>query len=141
MTRPAPGRQDGRSLVLAVSVALRDGRRALLVKRGRPPSRGSWALPGGRVERGETLEAAARRELREETGLEVGPIRPLTSLNVEAAGTLYRIHVFLADYAGGLARAADDADQLAWVEREQLAHLPLTASSLAILNDLLGPPD
>ena len=63
----------------AVSVAMRRHDRMLLVKRGRAPSRGLYAFPGGRVEAGETLEAAARRELLEETGLEAGELSPLAS--------------------------------------------------------------
>ena len=47
----------------------------LLVRRGRPPSEGKWSLPGGAQKLGETAEAAARRELFEETGLQVGALR------------------------------------------------------------------
>ena len=56
--------------VVAVGAIIVSGSRVVLVKRGKEPLKGRWSLPGGRVELGETLEAAAVREAREETGLE-----------------------------------------------------------------------
>ena len=64
-------------LIHAVSVAVVRGNRLLLVKRGREPSRGLHAFPGGRVEPGETNEEAARRELFEETGLRAENLAPI----------------------------------------------------------------
>jgi ADP-ribose pyrophosphatase YjhB (NUDIX family) len=47
----------------------------LLIKRGKPPAQGEWSLPGGAQELGETVEETARREVREETGCEIGALR------------------------------------------------------------------
>ncbi|WP_298900115.1 NUDIX domain-containing protein, partial [uncultured Mesorhizobium sp.] len=66
-----------RKIIPAVSVAVVRGDMVLLVKRARQPSRGLYAYPGGKVEAGETLEQAARRELLEETRLLATDYRPL----------------------------------------------------------------
>jgi 8-oxo-dGTP diphosphatase len=93
---------------------------ALLVRRGRPPSRGAWSLPGGAQELGETAEAAARRELFEETGLTVGPLLLATnvdSIHRDPDGRVryhYTILDFAARWAGGEAAAGGDVTAIAW---------------------------
>ena len=119
----------------AVSVALTQGDRFLLVKRGRAPSLGEYAFPGGRVEAGETLEAAARRELLEETGLVAGPLwlHCVMDLASETADMLYRLHVHAGLDFSGEAVAADDAaartdasrDPSTAGPRQLLARMPL----------------
>ncbi|MCA9448942.1 MAG: NUDIX hydrolase [Candidatus Omnitrophica bacterium] len=87
----------------AVSVALTQGDRFLLVKRGRAPSLGEYAFPGGRVEAGETLEEAARRELLEETGYQA---RTLTRKAVIASSAGLTNEVVTLFIAHGLERVS-----------------------------------
>lgn len=116
----------------AVSVALINGGSVLLVKRGREPSKGQFAFPGGRVEPGETLEQAARRELMEETGLQAGPLTLAKALDIDAPPFLFRLHVFVAPYLGGTPRPGDDAEEADWYPLDRLSGLPLSESVLEV---------
>lgn len=92
-------------LIPAVSIALQRGLTLLLVERGRAPAKGQWAFPGGRVEPGEALEEAARRELAEETGLAAGPLAHLAEMVLGR----YHLTVFRGDAQPGAPVAGDDA--------------------------------
>src|SRR5262245_12294778 len=106
------------------AVIVRDGK-ALIVKRAHEPRKGEWSLPGGRVELGESLEDATRREIKEETGLdvEVGPIVEVFDRVHRLDGRI-RYHFVIVDYLcqsrDGAAQAGDDADDVAWVTAEEL---------------------
>ena len=87
----------------------------VLVRRARPPGAGEWTLPGGRVELGEPLDAAVRREMREELGLEVevGPVLEIFErIDRDDTGAI-RFHYVVVDYVcravAGTLRAGDDA--------------------------------
>lgn len=116
MSREYPDRP-----LVGVGVAVLRPDAVLLVRRGRPPSAGAWSLPGGAQELGETAEAAARRELREETGLVVGEL--LLAANVDSIHRdpdgRVRFHYTILDFAaawiGGQAAAGGDVTEAAWV--------------------------
>ena len=125
----------------AVSVALVAGDRVLLVKRGLPPSQGMYAFPGGRVEAGESDEAAARRELMEETGIVAGALSTLREvmLHSERGGqpVCYRLKVFLGHAETVVPQAASDAAEAALFSLAEIEALPVTGSTLEIARTLL----
>ncbi|CDX23132.1 NUDIX hydrolase [Mesorhizobium sp. ORS 3359] len=134
---------EKRKIIPAVSVAVvRDGT-VLLVKRGRAPSQGLYAYPGGKVEPGETLPQAAARELREETGLEAIDYRPLRDIHIDGSGENhavdYLLTVFGAAYAGGEPVASDDAETAAFYTLAQMADMPLAGDVFSVAEELLGP--
>jgi mutator protein MutT len=108
-----------RPIVGVGGVVVQDGQ-VLIVKRAHEPRKGEWSLPGGIVELGETLVEALKRELKEETGLEVdvGDV-------VEVFDRVHRLdgriqyHFVIVDYLcrpiGGTLCASDDAEDVAWV--------------------------
>ena len=126
----------------AVSVALVRGERVLLVKRGMAPSRGLYAFPGGRVEPGETLEQAARRELFEETGLQAGPLSPVIELLIGGAKgdapVSFRLQVFSGLHVSGEPVSASDAEEAAFFTLAELRALPLTDMIEEIAEQLLA---
>ena len=63
--------------MVAVGAVVFNDKRVLLVRRGQPPSEDLWAIPGGKVGLGETLQAAAEREIREETGVSIRALEPV----------------------------------------------------------------
>ncbi|MBW1743354.1 MAG: NUDIX hydrolase [Deltaproteobacteria bacterium] len=92
---------------MAVGAIVIKDNRVLLVKRSKPPGEGLWAIPGGRVELGETLQQAAEREIMEETGLTIKAKDPVYTFEViepDDAGRPrfhYVIVDLMADYVKG----------------------------------------
>jgi mutator protein MutT len=112
--------------IVGVGAILIEENRVLLVRRGQDPLKGEWSLPGGVVELGESLEDALRREMLEETGLEVEPagiIEVVSSIVRDDFGGV-RYHYVIVDFLcrrlSGEARSGSDASELRWVAHEEL---------------------
>ncbi|MBW3666123.1 MAG: NUDIX domain-containing protein [Actinobacteria bacterium] len=122
--------------VVGVGVVIIEEGRLLVVRRGREPGRGLWAVPGGKVHPGETLAAAAAREAYEETGLdvEVGEVAWVGE-HVDDENHIVLID-FLATVRAGEPVAGDDAIEVAWVAIDDPGDLPLTLTMHQLLDKL-----
>ena len=114
-----------RPIVGVGALIVEDGR-ILLVRRGKEPLKGDWSLPGGVQETGETLAEAVRREVREETGLEIEPqsVAIVFDRIIRDAQGRAEYHYVLVDYLckrlSGELRPGDDVDDARWVSRAEL---------------------
>ncbi len=96
--------------------------RLLLVRRATPPEAGRWTIPGGRVEAGESDQAAVEREVREETGLVVTAGRLVGTVRRPAPdGGTFLIRDYACELRGGVLRAGDDAAEARWTPLEHVA--------------------
>jgi len=110
-----------------------------MAQRGKEPLKGWWSLPGGALELGESLDFAVRREVREETGLEIEPLRVFEifeRLMRDASGAP-EYHYVLIDYlcrvTGGALCAGDDVCRVEWVKPDALKDLQITEGTLAVI--------
>lgn len=139
MTREYPLRP-----IVGIGVAVLRPGAVLLVRRGKPPNAGAWSLPGGAQELGETAEAAARRELLEESGLAVGALRlagNVDSIHRDADGRVryqYTILDFAARWRGGDPVAGGDVTEAVWADFESLDGYDLWSEAIRIIGIARG---
>ena len=128
-------------LVGVGALIFRTGRRGpiLLVERAGQPLRGYWSLPGGLVETGERLEQAVSREVFEETGLRVLPVRRFDifeRIMLDPSGRA-EYHYLLVDYVckvvGGRLRAGDDVSSARWVLKKDLGDYQMTEGTREVI--------
>jgi 8-oxo-dGTP diphosphatase len=132
--------------MVGVGGVIVDRDRTVLIRRGTEPLLGRWSIPGGTIEIGETIEEAVRRELREETGLEVRVLELIelfdrVYLEDGAASSQGkkkpRYHFIIADYlcelVGGEPRAGSDVTDLAFAREDELGKFHLTEKATSVL--------
>jgi 8-oxo-dGTP diphosphatase len=127
-----------RPLVGVGGVVISNGR-VLLVRRGAPPLEGQWSIPGGLLEVGETLTAGVRRELLEETAMEVRVLELLEvfeRIDLDATGQARHHFVvldYLCDVLGGQARAGSDVTDVAWATPEELEKYSVSEAATRVI--------
>ena len=112
----------------------------VLVRRGKPPRQGSWGLPGGAQERGETVDEAAVREVAEETGVKIdvlGLVDVVDSVGRDNSGRIqyhYTLIDLLAVVVDGGLNAGDDVDGAGWFQENDLDRLQLWSETRRVIN-------
>ena len=128
---------------VAVGAIVIRNRQVLLVRRNQPPSKGLWAIPGGSVELGETLQQAAEREIMEETGLTIRAGNPVYTFEVIEQDDIGRIRFhyviidLVADYLTGDLHSGDDVSEARWVTPEELDRLPVNETTREVLANVI----
>ncbi len=131
LARPVPG----------VGVAVVHNGALLVVLRGRGANAGLWAIPGGKVDYGESMQEAAVREVREETGIDVELDEVVWVGDAIGPGDPPAWHYTLVDFKarviGGTLAAADDAEEVAWVPLDEVLELAVTPTMPDLVANLL----
>jgi ADP-ribose pyrophosphatase len=124
---------------VAVGAIVFQKKKVLLVRRGHPPAKGLWSIPGGKIELGETLQEAAEREIREETGINIRARDPVFTFDVVDRDDMGRIRFhyvivdLIADYINGELQSGDDAAEARWVSPEEMNKMNISTVTLKVL--------
>jgi len=122
---------------LAVDCIIRIEGRILLIHRKNPPH--GWALPGGFVDYGESIEDAVRREMKEETGLELADLRQFHVYSEPGRDPRgHTVSVIFTAHGVGKPEAGDDADRYRLIDLDNIPEADLVFDHAQILRDFRG---
>ena len=123
------------------AIVIKDGK-VLLVRRAAPPNKGLWAIPGGMLELGETMQEGAEREIFEETNIRIKAGKPIFTFDLlerNQEGKI-RFHFLIVDmeaeYLTGEIKAASDALDVCWATPEECRHLAATGNTVRMLEEI-----
>ena len=119
--------------LVAVGGVILSGRKVLLVQRSKPPNKGSWAIPGGKVEYGETLKEALIREMKEELNIEVQPKDLIGVVEIIKEGFHYVILDFLCEVKSGEIKAGSDALDARFFSIEEMTKIPISPTTIEMM--------
>jgi 8-oxo-dGTP diphosphatase len=130
--------------IIGCLAVVRRGGRVLLAERSVTPGIGRWGFPGGMQELGETVQACAQRELKEETGIAADPVATLKVIDrigLDEAGkvkTHFTLVAVLLDWRSGEGEPIEDATALAWLTPEEASALELFSHALELMETALA---
>ena len=142
------GREYPLRPIVGVGAIILENENVLIVRRGQPPKMGAWSIPGGGVHLGEDLEQACRREVKEETGLDVEILSEGRVLNRVTRDEWERVqfHYVLIDFVcrpiGGMLQAASDISEAKWVPLSDVSDLrPMTSGTAEFILESVATLD
>ena len=125
--------------IVGIGIVVFRASQVLLIRRGKPPREGGWSLPGGAQELGETVFEAGRREVREETALEVeiiDTVAVVDSITRDGDGAVeyhYTLVDLVAEWRAGEARAGGDAAEVIWADPDALEPYALWTETVRVI--------
>jgi ADP-ribose pyrophosphatase YjhB (NUDIX family) len=136
---PLDDRRYPQRPIIGVGALILKRDRILMAQRGKEPLKGWWSLPGGALETGESLADGVRREVREETGLDIRPLGVLEIFEriMRDASGAPEYHYVLIDYMcrvmGGTLAPGDDVCAVEWVRLCDLPQFQITEGTLEVI--------
>tara|TARA_B110000438_G_C15385449_1_gene466670 strand:+ start:73 stop:561 length:489 start_codon:yes stop_codon:yes gene_type:complete len=144
--------------VIAVGIVTFKDDKILMIRRGKPPRKGQWSIPGGKQKLGETWRAAAAREVKEETGIDIEVLglidvvdaiiydeqtpktkeKPLKN-NIDNKSIIFHYTLVdcVAEWVSGTVNAGSDAAHAEWLSLPQIKKLDLWSETLRIINEAI----